>query len=489
MSKFRSVHRTVVTEVKAFIVDTVSRSGVFRQSVSARVPDNSVFRTQDINVSKTQHFDLEEVVGVMGILSPEPVRIVMTQIREVENQEPIEPAPPVYTLAELNTGSLLIAGNYLNVSLTDPDIDQIITHVDVTAYNEDTGETDVVTLVRSDEQTFVGRIPTAKSFVKGNDFNGIMNVEHDQKVRIIYRDRLTPDGIDTDVISTILVESPFEDSVITSLEFVFPERNIPVLVEDADVSGRGTIVAQATNLRTSEVEDVQLTEQSPGIFMGQLPTRAEFDNLSNDGVMDVLVNDTIELSFTDPNALTSPTTTKEVLIRAVHPVNGTLTGPEIALSDSVVTLELNDYNVAGSSEVVVPISNLRTSEYELVKFTEAVPNTGQFIGKLTLAEGQFENNSGQLGVANNDTIQAVYLDSSSTESALMRVEHDITISVAQVSPAPSQANTNEESTVPMTNSTVEMVVDGLFFLNGQFPGRTRIYGLNDDLTRCSLLHV
>jgi hypothetical protein len=444
---------------------------------------------QDINVSNTQHFDLEEVAGVMGILSPEPIRIVMTQIREVGDQEPIEPSPPVYTLATLTSDSVLVAGEDLNITLVDPDVDKVITHVDVTVYNENTGETNTTTVVRADEQTFVGHIPTLKSAVKGNDFNGVMNVEHGQKVRVIYRDRLTPDGIETDIISTVLVESPFVDSVITSLEFVFPDRNIPILVEDADVAGRGTIVAQATNLRTLEVEDIQLTEQPPGIFMGQLPTRTEFDNLSNDGVMDVLVNDTIELSFTDPNALTSATITKAVLIRSVHPVDGTLTGPEIALTNSIVTLELNDYNVAGSSEIVVPVSNLRTAEYELVKFTEAVPNTGQFIGKLTLAEGQFGNNSGQLGVADNDTVQAVYLDSSSTESALMRVEHDININVAQVSPAPSQANTNDESTVPMTNSTVEMVVDGLFFLNGQFPGKTRIYGLNDDLTRCSLLHV
>ena len=489
MSTFRSAHRTVVTEIKAFIVDTVSRSGVFRQSVSSRVPDDAELKTQDVNVSKTRYFDLDEVRGAVGILTPEPVRIAITQLRDLDVQEPPSVEPPTYTLAILQLGQTLLAGDALTITLIDPDLDQVIKQAQVTVYNEETGETNTATLLRADTRTFVGKIHTVKSFLKGIDFNGVTNVEHNQTLRVIYRDRLTPFPNDIDVVASVVAESPFVDSIITSLPFVFPDRSIPVLIEDADISGQGIAHATATNLRTGEVETIALTESLPGIFSGQLPTRTEFSPRSEDAVMDVVRDDQINLTFTELNSVTNSTKTHVVLVRSPHPIDGVLFGPEIAQPDTVVRIELDDYNAAGTETITIPISNLRTGKYVLVQFTENVPNTGQFTGSLTLTSFS-PNASRELIVLENDTVQAVYIDNNSTSGSIRRVEHNIQIGPTQVSPAPTSDDTTIE--VPNTaqvNSTVEMVVDGLFFLNGQFPGTIRVYGLNDDLTRCSVLHV
>jgi len=490
MSKFRSAHRTVVTEIKAFIVDTASRSGVFRQSVSSRVPDDAALKTQDINVSKTRHFDLAEVRGALGILTPEPVRIAITQLRDIESQEPSVPEPPIYTLAVLQLDPTLLAGNALNITLIDPDIAQVVEEAEVTVYNEDTGETNTALLSRVDVQTFVGKINTTKSAQKGNDFNGTTNVEHNQTLRVIYKDRLNPFANDVDVVATVRANSPFVDSVITSLPFVFPDRSIPVLIEDADIAGQGVAHATATNMRTGEVETIALHESAPGIFMGQLPTRTEFSPRSEDAIMDVVRDDQIGIAFNEPSSVTSPTVAHFLSIRAAHPIDGVLFGPEIAQPDASITLELEDYNLAGTETITVPISNPRTGKYVLVQFTENVPNTGQFTGILTLVSSASDAPVGQLAVLENDTVQAVYIDNNSTSGSIRRVEHNIQIGAAQVSPAPTVANAQIEGpNTAQVNSTVEMLVDGLFFLNGQFPGTIRIYGLNDDLTRCSVLHV
>lgn len=494
MSKFRSAHRTVVTEIKSFVVDTISRSGVFRQSVSARVPDDSEFRKLDVNVSKTQSYTIDSTKAVFAILSPEPVRLVMTQTEELVPNEPAEPEEPEYTSGQVVAPELLIAGHDLVVSVVDPDPVQAQKTLDVVVFNSDTGETESLTLNRSAEDTFVGALKTVNAPDKGTDFDSSMNVQHDQHIRVIYRDHTSTSGDVTSVEQSVTIQSPYSDSQISTNAYIFPGKPISVVVEDADLSGQTVTTAQAINDTTGEVETVYLAETELGVFSGKVDTEqydSEESYLSDDGTLSVSPGDSVRVAFTDDLFVTSGEAVAQVEIRESSNVNGIIVGPTETVVGSSVSVTLSDYNRSGTASIDIPVSNVRTREYEMVTLTENIPDTGIFSGNFQLKAGVSANNDGQLGVEEGDTVQVVYIDVSSESGNPERISHDISIVGAQpvvAEPEPEKTPVEPEPS-NTTSGVIEMEINGMFFLNGRFPGKIRVVGLRDDLTRCSLLSV
>lgn len=499
MSKFRSVHRTVVTEIKAFVVDTVSRSGVFRQSVSARVPDDGGLHSQDINVSKTQSFTVENTDAVLALLCPEPVRLVFTQMEELTPGDgPQEPTEPQYTNGQIVAPETLVAGHDLVVSVIDPDPVAAQKTLEIVVFNSNTGETETMSLQRSSDDTFVGVLKTTNVAGKGEDFDGEMNLQHGQYVRIIYRDHTSASGDITSIEQGVSVESPYSDSKITANSFIFPGKPISVIIEDMDVAGSTVATASAINDTTGETATIYLAETEPGVFSGQLDTVLsdpdEFD-LGNDTVLFVSPGDQVRVVFSDDLYVTTGEATAVVEVRESAALNGVLTGPTTTVVGASVSITLSDYNQSGAGRVDLPVSNLRSREYEMVALTETVPNTGVFTGTLRLKSGTSVNNNGELGVEEGDTVQAVYIDISSVSGNPERIAHDILVVAAEpVEDVSEPSNDSETPTEPAPANgaplgTVEMMVDGLFFLNGKFPGKVRVFGLSDELTRCSLLSV
>lgn len=487
MSKFRSAHRTIVTEIKSFIVDTVSRSGVFRQTVSARVPDDGTLRQQDVNVSKTKTFEVLDTHAAVGILCPEPVKIIMIQTGEVEIPE--EPEEPELQLGEIVAPAALVAGRLLTVSVTDPDLPAAQLTLDVTVFNTTTGETETLSLNRMSNRTFTGSMQTMMFPTKGEDFDGSMNVAHDQLVRVIYRDLTTPTANVQTVEATIPVISPYVDSRVTANSFIFPDRPIAIMVEDKDVAGAVAAYVTVTNINTGEVEVAVLTEIQSGVFTAELPTRlAEFPQ-TDDGVLDVSVGDTLVVEFTDERAIEEPTKTVEVEVREDQSVAGLMSIQEEATVTTNLSVTAYDYNLAGQPYIIVPISNVRTSSVIMLECYEVQPNTGIFFGQLQLKQG---NTSGQiLGVEVGDTLRCVYVDSNNEHMPVFVERYVTIVEDAPVDPpvvVPPEEDEEEDPPESILGA-VEIKVNGLFFFNGEFTGRIRIVGLKDELTRCSILHV
>lgn len=492
MSRFRSAHKTVVTEIKSFVVDTVARVSTFRQSVSARVPGDSILSNSDFNVSLTQDKVFDDVKGVVGIHTPEPVRVQLIQTGSVEEPEEPEPVGPM--TAVLACAPTVKAGSSIIVSLTDTDLPLIQKTTEVTVFNASTGETEKLILNRKDDVSFSGQIATSKNVGKGDDFDDVLNVEARQYVRVLYTDPTGEDGNAVTVEAGIDIESPFVDSDLRSVPFIYPGKRVPVLVTDADLAGQITTEATLINTRTNERETVVLTEVEDGTFYGNIRTRAETAPTDGDNVLDVIVGDTLAVTFFDEQFDVDPETSVSIEVHETKNVNGIITsGAPEAEVNAEIEFIMTDYNQSGIPYLDLPISNLNTNEYEMVRFVEVRPHFGVFKGTLRTTDQDSQNNDGMLKVKTGDVVQAVYVDNNSVGGAPLRVSHDVTIiepvvpvalePVSIVPAVPSGLDTAEST------RTVEMIVDGLFFLNGNFPGKVRVVGLKDDLTRCSVLHV
>lgn len=492
MSKFRSSHRTVVTELKAFIVDTVSRTGAFRQSVSAKVPDDGALLTQDVNVSRTQVFEISNTRGVLGILCPEPVKLMLTQTGEGDFT-PEEPVAPQYTDGVITAPLTHIAGNPLVVSVTDPDLLQSQTQLSILAFNTVTGETETANLVRMSEDTFTGVLQTQISTEKGGDFDGIMYAAHDQLVRLIYRDNTSSSGSPKGIEAQVVMKSPYTDSEITVNPFLFVGKPTTAIVVDADITGAIGAFATVTNLNTGEVERMDLTEIESGVFAGRIDTQSMGTPVDNDGIMDVEVGHVLEVSFTDEHSTSAPVQTALIEVHETQNVNGVLTVSSEVTTSGVLSVVLTDYNLSGSAYVDVPVSNTRTGEFEMVTCRERVLGSGSFIGSLQMKLGSSGSSDGELGAEAGDTLRAVYIDGSSESGGPYVVEEfvnvvaDPVVSTTTEDPAP--ADETEDTTDPYVERTIEILVNGLFFFNGEFVGNAKITGLRDELTRCSVLHV
>tara|TARA_B100000700_G_scaffold88627_1_gene99928 strand:- start:43627 stop:45102 length:1476 start_codon:yes stop_codon:yes gene_type:complete len=490
MSKFRSASRTVVTEIKSFVVDTVARTGAFRQSVSARITETDSLDRRDINVSEEYPFIIpKDTNAVLGILSPEPVRLVLTQTGEYD----LEPEPePVPDPPAFDVSSQIYAGSTLNIGLTDSSVKYPRNRLTITAFNMRTGETEAVELNRDDEDVFRGTLQIALG-EDGNDFDGVMYAESQHQILLQYH--VNPDENEL-LETTVNVDSPYTDPAISSLHRVFPGKPIPVYVDDPDLDGAHSVSVNVLNLNFGSSRTMELSpvEGETGLFYGLLLTRSE-DAPENDSAITVRVGDEVSLTFRSPYYDQVDLVEEIVLIEDSRDIDAQISVEAEVMQGGSFDIALNDYNLSGVGTTELVVSNVRTREYVLVKCRELIPHGGVFNGTVNTTLGTSDVANGLLGVEVGDVIRTTYIDSTAESMPSIRVEGD-TLVTSGLAPSPAGISLMVESeqepeTEPETETktqTVEMIVDGLFYLNGAFKGTVEVYGLSPEMTRCSILH-
>lgn len=486
MSKFRATHRTVVTEIKSFIIDTVSRTGAFRQTVSARVPDLGTLSNQDVNVSDQKGFIIHDPEAVVALLSPEPVRLVFVQDKPLIPPEEHEPVP-VHTEAEIEVGASFVVGQDMPIQVTDSDLPESIGSVEATVYNVNTGETDTVSLFRSDTGPFSGHIPTVETALGGVDFDDLLHVKHNHRLRVIYEER-KEDGSKVQIEKEVVALSPFTDSVLSVSEIAFPGKPIGIHVEDVDRTGSGTILATVDNEETGEREIVQLSETESGQFVGRVSTQLR-DQINvpivDDGILTIKEGDSVRVSVPDHQSATNEPVTMVIPVIENYSTLAQITGPAQTLIGESITFKVTDFAEMGENQLLIPVENTRTRERIIVPVFETFPLSGVFEGELLVGPiGAYNILRAEVG----DILQASYIGQAMPPS---NVALETFFGTVVVGPPVGQTPDVPTELPPLDPDTrrVEMVVDGMFFLNGSFPGKIHIFGLRNELTRCSLLSV
>lgn len=470
MSRFRSAPRTIVTEIKAFVVDSVSRSGVFRQSVSARVADSETLSRQDVNITSTDFYEIKDVSSVAAIMAPEPIRVEL--IQTVSSHAPEEPeAPPEPPKFDVSPDMFI--GDDLFIRLRDDSL-ATLGSVIVSAMSLTSGETEDVKLNRVEAGVFEGFLATQLSQAKGKNFDGVMNVSNGSRINLRYAKNGVPLDFEVDVTS------PYEDSAITSVQKLFPGRPLPIVVEDVDLAGLPDVMVDVLNTTTGQSMSIKLLAFEDGVFQGLLDTTETVEP----DKMGVVHGQKLSITFTSD--LYADTPTVEILVDVIEPQYVPVTldaDDDIPIGESIVVI-LDDYNRAGVGALDIAVSNTRTREYVMVRCEETLPYSGIFHGELDTRPGS--SLSGVLGVSVGDVIEAAYVDTSAAIAE--RLETATLVLTNTASADLVTMDLEDEPVEEQTENVVDFLVDGLFFFNGAFTGTLRVYGLSKELTRCSILH-
>lgn len=440
---FRSASRTVVTEIKSFVVDTVTRSGAFRQSVSARIDETKAFNRKDINVSEVDEYTVEDVSSIAAVHSPEPIVLYFEQDVATEP----EPEPEPEHTVEFQTPQTFYANEPLVIRYVDTTLANVGT-IDVVVLNLDTGETEYVTLDAEEPSIFIGELPTHANPLKGIDFDSSLNVVQGHNILIRYNEVETFCG----------VLSHHENPVLTVPKFVFASNPIPVRIE-SEAAAHTVVNIQVT--RNLEVQNIVLTETSAGVFETVLEP-SEFDT---------------HILYVASKFATTNMYETDVRVFEPQHVDVEIHADAYVSEGSSAEVVVFDYNRANAGNLVAVMTSSRTSEHLMVTLQESAPYSGKFVANISVTPTM------QPG----DVLTIAYVDVYDEEPE----RHEVAILVEAATPPEMQRQALQVAmSLPELQNqkhTVMMEVDGLFLLNGSFNGRIRIRGMRSTPTRCSLM--
>ena len=487
--KFRPLSKTVVTEIRSFVVDSVSKIGLYRQTVSAPIDLAKSLDDKDFNISATEFLDIQDASVLLAISCPEPIRAIFTGLG------PVVITPPVVTEIQYHTATLITessieAGSPISVTISDVDLEQVVSSIGAVVYNTDSGETEHVECFRQIDGTYIGTLNTVNSSVVGTNFDNSMSCVLGQTLHVIYSDPKSSAGIRENVTNVVTVLSPTETAVIETRDFVSISKPVPITIYDKDATAL-TIPITVRNLITGEQEILNASLIEAGKYTVSCATKVyngiSFDNA--DGALDVLIGHQIQIDFIDTKDINNSTSVVSKIVDIVGTVTeiGSIDVATTVTIDTDLMLTINDYDLVGQ-QLSVTVSNIASGEYEIVTLNETVFGSGVFKGSLPVTtQTSGANSDGALLAAVGNRLRVVYVD---VGGSLTTVEKFVDVVAVEVVEDVPEVVVPDPTPVPETveaTGTIEMLINGSFFLNGTFNGTIRLVGLNEEPTRCKII--
>lgn len=478
--------RTLLTEVKSYLVDAKTKTPTFAQTVSTKIVEGDDHHSDDFTLAPFESKTIANVMKAFQLNSWSPIDLTFVQTGPV-----LEPEQPP-TIPDYITGSIaainFVSGQPLNITVTDSDIPLLTPFVPVVVYNTVSGETEQVQLYKVQNGIYSGSVATAFAS-DGISFDEVLHCRHEDVIRIIYQDTRNDNAVAQNVELEVTAFSPYVDSAIHANEFVFPGRPIAILVVDSDLTGTGSQLCALTNMTTLEEETVTLIETSDGIFTASVPTAPVSTTMSGDGIMEVEIGHSVRLVFVDNQPLTQPEHVAVVEVREETYSNGIITISNTVSPDSNAAISLFDYDLANAVYIDVAVSNVRTGEFEYVRCTTAVEGSGNFSGVLQLVSTPSVSGDGKLSVIIGDSIRAAYVDVNTTAGPSAVVEQvSVVVPAIVLEEEEEEEIVEEEPPVVFEPQQVSFTSNGLFCFNGSFNGHV-VVTAKEKSVRCKLTYV
>lgn len=447
---------TIVTETRSYLIDSVSKKGMKRSSVSAR--SNKVVQ-EDVEVTLTQpHVITRHSNKHLQISTTFPVRAVFIPgVPEVET--PPKPGT-TYTDGVIYAESTVDVKGPFTVSVYDPDV--VASTLQVTVFNSTTGETEFLTLGRLPNGLYRGELRLLLCMYKGEDFDNIMQAQPGDNLRVIYRDGRGANGEPQSITHNTKVTSEFTVPTLHVRRCVKPGSLLGIAVYNTEASPRVSL----KNTRTGELRTITLNAKGSH-WQASVDHRSLFPDVQ---LNDVLVTEHVYADlFGSAVSITSATTVTD------SETLGILTTPAVVKEGTHLRIELDDPDVDGEYVDVV-VSGDTTNEFERIRLFAEGEYTGRYSILFPLSS-YFQN---------DPNVTVTYADASSGSPKLVTAhvhqERVIESTLPQVLPE-----------VPPTNSVeqmaLQMEINGLFVLNGQFSGIIKLYAARDEVVRCSILQA
>jgi len=441
---FKPLVKTVVTEIKHFIVDSVRRSGLRDFTVATKVTDATLTQMEVI-VGPDNPYTLKDVANLVSIQCPYEIMAEFTSFGLIPELE--KRTEQVFFDATLETVGATQAGRFISVKVTDMDI-YTAAPLMADVMNMRTGETENIMLHRESQGVYAGFFQTQNNDAKGVDFDGVLYCQKDDTLRLGYIEAYDVNGNSRELTLDVVVTLDFAETVIempTSAPF-----NSFLNLRVKNPAGN---MVTLKNMRTGSSLTFVLGMYVPIALAYEDNTTAFAVQEGDEINVEVLGKDIYGQTQTITKTLT-------IAAAPVMPVLDTVVTADVARP---FTVDIQDYNQPESA--VLKVTNAATGISTTIPMDLAYPYSGLF--SLTLPAlfnyalpGQqliisYEN-AGFSVTKNIDTIMAPTAECQTIES-----------------------DTNVQS------APVLFRINGQFFLNGSFAGTIKLYA--DKPVRCTLI--
>lgn len=450
---------TINTEIRTYVTDAVGRKGAARATVAAR---SSKIEQRDVEVTQTQPFIIARHSNkYLQISTTFPV--LATFIPGVPELDVPEVPNTSYTTGILYAEPTLEAGAPISVSLYDPDIAGATAQV--TVFNATTGETEFLTLTRLENGLYQGALPSFLCRYKGEDFDGFMNTQPTDTIKILYRDGRMSNGEPgtvthiAQVISSVAVPKLFvrraagiDQFVSISLQDV-PEGTVPMV--------------RVVHQRTATALDVLLVYGN-GEYVGRV--------VPLDMVPSLAIGDVLRFEFQYKDIFGVQVTAVENCVIGNGETEGELHVQHTVARGGEMIVELDDPDI-DVPYVDLVVSGNTTNKFERWRLLRVATGSGWYRYVTTLP-ALFDN---------DHAITVTYADTSAGAPKLIQRITEIK-DVAAPEPGPVIV-----PDVPTTNDVeqlaLQMEINGLFVLNGRFSGIIKLRAVHNETVRCSIMQA
>lgn len=444
---------TIVTEHRTYLIDRTGRRGAGRASVSAKSKQVSQI---EVEVTKTQPYLIAKHSNkFLQISTAFPV--IATFIPGTpEVGEPTQPADS-YTTGILYVDPTIKAGTRLQVSLYDPDL--AVDKVQVTVFNATTGETEFLTLCRLENGLFRNTIAVQLSMYRGNDFDGVMYASPNDTVRIIYNDGRGQGGEPVKVVANTVVTSDFKAPVMVSRRVVRPDGILGMRITASTEETTRTV--SCTNIRTGQVSTLTAVSAT-GIW----------DFSISVSTLAAIEGDSIQIEHTYTDLYGAPVVIARVCAVSVDDVQGIMTAPLTVVPTESWTVTLDDPDLS-ADYVDIVLAGDQSNKFLRIRCDRQGPYTGVYTGSYDM-DSFFDDDT---------SMTLTYADSSAGVPKLVR-QHMV---IDRALPVIPDAPTGEQPGGNFVEQlALQMEINGLFTLNGQFSGVIKLRAKENETVRCSI---
>ena len=213
---YRPPQRTIVTEMRQFIVDNTRRQNINAFSCATKVTE-STLEQKDVTIGPDNPYTLQDVHNIISIQCPHPIKIELTAFGEIP--EPEVRSEQVYFDAEIVVEKA-DAGRLMLVTVRDKDV-FTSAPLEAQVMNMRTGETENVSLKPTVEQgVYTGFIQTQNNDAQGTDFDGTLYCRKDDILRIGYDEPYGAEGLSREVTLDKTVTLDFDPAQILAPSIV-----------------------------------------------------------------------------------------------------------------------------------------------------------------------------------------------------------------------------------------------------------------------------
>lgn len=452
---------TIVTEARTFLVDSVSKKAVARAAVSARSP---TIETRDVEVTQTQGYTIARHANKHLTIST-TFPVIATFIPGTPEDGNTELPPETsYTTGIVYADPTVDVNGTLELAVWDPDVSA--PSVRVTVFNMTTGETEYVTLKRADNGMYRGSIRVELKRTRGDDFDAIMNASAGDKLRVIYQDGRGTSGEPETVTQEVAVTSSFVHPKLIC------RRNTPI----AGILGVALLNAQQyapivmlTNMRSGESSIVTLNRPADSVVDQAQLQLATLVGLEVDDIV------AVEYRYSDEYGTSISLRTQTVIVDALDETDGRLLAPAVIHPALMIDVGLDDPDMA-VEYVDLVLSGDASNKFVRIRCTQLAPYTGIYQGQYML-EQRFDN---------DQMLTLTYADSSNAAPKLIRQQILVERLPAAAIAATALVLTQE---VAVQQMALQMEINGLFILNGQFSGIIKLKAKENETVRCSIVQA